>query len=61
MIPIKIDISDFVEQWNLTAQEEELFIENVLDEVSTRFAQEWHNTAGEVLKQTKKEYQDLYI
>lgn len=62
MIPIKIDISDFVEQWNLTAQEEELFIENVLDEVSTRFAQEWHNTAGEALKQTKKEYQEsIYI
>lgn len=62
MIPIKIDISDFVEQWNLTAQEEELFIENVLDEVSTRFTQEWHNTAGEVLKQTKKEYQEsIYI
>lgn len=62
MIPIQIDVSDFVKQWNLTSQEEELFIDNVLDEISTRFAQEWHNVAGEVLKQTKKEYQEsIYI
>lgn len=62
LVPINIDVSDFSGQWNLTSQEQDLFIANVLDEVSSRFAETWYNEAGKVLKQAKKEYQQaIYI
>ena len=57
MIPIEIDISDFVSQWNLTLQEQDLLVANVLDEVSSRFVESLNNEAGKVLKQTRQEYQ----
>lgn len=60
--PINIDISDFIGTWSLTLQEQELFVSNILDEVSSRFAESWYNEAGKVLKRTKKEYQQsIYI
>lgn len=62
MIPVKIDISDFVSEWNLTAEEADLFVFNVLDEIAERFSDNWKNEAGKVLKQTRQEYQkSIYI
>lgn len=62
MIPIKIDLSDFMQQWQFSAAETDLFIYNVLDEIGTRFADQWRNNAGNELKQTKQEYQRaIYI
>jgi hypothetical protein len=54
---VKLDLSDFVQQWSLTAEEVDLVIHNVLDEIGTRFADSWRNKAGQLLKQTKQEYQ----
>ena len=60
--PIKIDISDFVKQWQLTAEESDMFVYSVLDEIGVRFADQWRNEAGKVLKQTKQQYQRaIYI
>ena len=60
--PVKIDISDFVQQWQLTAEESDMFIYSVLDELGVRFADAWRNEAGKVLKQTKQQYQRaIYI
>lgn len=60
--PIKIDISDFVRQWQLTAEESDMFVYSVLDELGTRFADAWRNEAGKTLKQTKQQYQRaIYI
>lgn len=60
--PIKIDISDFVKQWNLTAEESDMFVYSVLDELGVRFAEQWRNEAGKILKQTKQQYQRaIYI
>lgn len=60
--PINIDISDFVRQWQLTAEESDMFVWNLLNEVGTRFADQWKNEAGKVLKQTKQQYQRaIYI
>lgn len=62
MLPVSIDISDFVSTWSLTTQETELFINNVLDQVGQRFYEYWYQEAGDNLKQTKHEYQrGLYI
>lgn len=62
MLPVKIDISDFVRQWNLTAEESDMFVYNVLDEIGIRFADQWRNLAGQELKQTKSQYQRaIYI
>lgn len=60
--PIKIDISDFVKQWNLTAEESSIFVYSMLDELGLRFAEQWRNEAGKVLKRTKQQYQRaIYI
>ena len=59
--PVKIDISDFVQQWQLTAEESDMFIYSVLDELGVRFADAWRNEAGKVLKQTKQQYQLLFL
>lgn len=60
--PINIDISDFVKFWHLTAEESDMFVYSVLDEIGTRFADQWRNEAGKVLKQTKQQYQRaIYI
>ena len=60
--PINIDISDFVKQWQLTAQESDMFVYSVLDELGSRFAEQWKAQAGKVLKQTKQQYQRaIYI
>lgn len=60
--PIKIDISDFVRQWQLTAEESDMFVYSVLNELGTRFADAWRNEAGKSLKQTKQQYQRaIYI
>ncbi|MFA5634227.1 MAG: hypothetical protein WC973_03695 [Candidatus Dojkabacteria bacterium] len=62
MLPVSIDISDFVQTWSLSIQETELFVNNVLDEVGQRFYEHWYNEAGNSLKQTKREYQrGLYV
>lgn len=62
MLPVSIDISDFVSTWSLSIQETELFVNNVLDEVGQRFYEHWYNEAGQSLKQTKREYQrGLYV
>lgn len=63
MVPnVKIDISDFVQQWKLTAEESDMFVYSVLDELGTRFADAWRNEAGKSLKQTKQQYQRaIYI
>ena len=60
--PIKIDISDFINQWRLTEEEVSTFAYNVLDEIGTRFADQLRNKAGQELKQTKQDYQRaIYI
>jgi len=62
MLPVSIDISDFVQTWSLTIQETELFVNNVLDEVGQRFYEHWYREAGQSLKQTRQEYQKgLYV
>lgn len=62
MLPVSIDISDFVQTWSLSIQEAELFVSNVLTEVGQRFYEHWYNEAGQSLKQTRQEYQrGLYI
>lgn len=62
LAPVSIDISDFINTWNLTTEETELFVFNVLDEIGTRFSEGLHNVAGKDLKQSKKEYQKgIYI
>ena len=60
--PVKIDISDFVKQWSLTAEESDMFVYSMLDELGVRFADAWRNEAGKVLKQTRQQYQRaIYI
>ena len=62
MIPVKIDISDFIAEWDLTVEETETFVNSVLDEIGDRFADCWRNKAGQELHQTKKEYQrSIYV
>lgn len=62
MVPVKIDVSDFISEWNLTSEEADLFVFNVLDEIAKRFSDSWKNEAGKVLKQTRQEYQrSIYI
>jgi hypothetical protein len=62
VIPISIDISDFVNKWNLSVQQADLLAYNILDEVSLNFAEEWRKVAGQELHQTKQEYQrSIYI
>ena len=62
VVPIKIDFSDFVQEWNLQANEAQLFASAVLDEIAVRFADQWKAKAGQLLKQTKQEYQrGIYI
>lgn len=62
MVPVNIDISDFVSKWELTIAQQELFVYTVLDQVSLRFAEEWRARAGQDLKQSRQEYQQsIYI
>lgn len=62
MIPISIDISDFVQKWQLTVAQQDLFVYTMLDQISLRFAEEWRARAGKELKQTRQEYQQsIYI
>lgn len=62
MGPVKIDVSDFVSEWNLTAQETDLLIFNILDEIAVRFSDNWKKQADQSLKQTRSEYQNsIYI
>ena len=62
MLPVSIDISDFVSTWSLTMQETELFVYNVLDELGKRYYDALFTKAGQELKQTKSEYQKgIYI
>lgn len=62
MIPINIDISDFVNKWQLTVAQQDLFVYTMLDQISIRFAEEWRAKAGQELKQTRQEYQQsIYI
>lgn len=62
MVPIKIDISDFISEWNLTVEETDTLVSSILEEIGERFADSWRNKAGQELHQTKKEYQrGIYI
>lgn len=62
VIPINIDVSDFVQKWQLTVEQTDLFVFTMLDQVSFRFADEWRSKAGQELKQTRQEYQkSIYI
>jgi len=60
-IPINIDFSDFVRQWQLSIQQTDLLAFTLLDQLSLRFADEWRNAAN-VLKQSRQQYQSaIYI
>lgn len=62
MLPVSIDISDFVQTWSLTTQETELFVYSVLDEIGKRYYDALFTKAGQELKQTRAEYQRaIYI
>lgn len=62
MIPISIDISDFIGKWELSIDQADLLAFNILDEVSNGFAREWEKVAGRELHQSKLEYQRaIYI
>lgn len=62
MLPVSIDISDFVKTWSLNIQETELFVYSVLNELGVRYYDALVVKAGSELKQTKSEYQkSIYI
>lgn len=62
MIAVKIDLSDFITQQNLSVEQTDLLAATVLDEVTTSFAKKWSEVAGESLTKTRSEYQkSIYI
>jgi hypothetical protein len=62
LVSVNIDISDFVNKWQLTIAQQDLFVYTVLDQLSFRFAEEWRAMAGQELKQTRQEYQQsIYV
>jgi len=62
LVAVNIDISDFVNKWQLTVAQQDLFVYTMLDQLSFRFAEEWRAKAGQELKQTRQEYQQsIYV
>lgn len=62
MLPVNIDIRDFISHFQLTIDETELFVYGLLDEIGERFKDGLIQNADRELKQVRQEYiRSIYI
>jgi hypothetical protein len=59
--PISIDVSEFMESFNVADEDLKKFTSNIISELATEFSMHWEK-AADVLGQTRQEYQNsIYV